>query len=76
MFLRATGREPDAIEAKALLELLNAQLAFFATRQDDAKLVASVGKHPTKSNLKRADVAAWTMVAQAILNSDACVWKR
>lgn len=76
MFLRATGREPDAIEAKALLELLNAQLAYFASRQDDAKLVASVGKHPTKSNLKRDDVAAWTMVAQVILNSDACVWKR
>jgi hypothetical protein len=76
MFSMATGRDADAIEVKALMDLLNGQLTYFATRPDDAKLVAAVGKHPINTSLKRDVVAAWTMVAQAVLNSDACVWKR
>ena len=76
MFSMATGRDADAIEMKALMELLRGQLMYFASRPDDANLVASVGKHPIIASLKRDVVAAWTMVAQAVLNSDACVWKR
>jgi hypothetical protein len=76
MFTVATGRLPDAIEFKALNALLETQLTYFATKQDDAKLVSAVGKNPVKANLARDTVAAWTMVAQVVLNSDACVWKR
>ena len=76
MFTMATGRLPDAIEFKALNTLLETQLTYFATKQDDAKLVSAVGKNPVKANLARDTVAAWTMVAQVVLNSDACVWKR
>jgi hypothetical protein len=76
MFETATGRKPDAIEFKALNNLLDEQLKYFTSKQDDAKLVAAVGKHPIKANIGRDIVAAWTMVAQAVLNSDACVWKR
>ena len=76
MFGSATGRKPDAIELKALNNLLDDQLKYFASKPDDAKLVAAVGKHPIKANIGRDIVAAWTMVAQAVLNSDACVWKR
>ncbi len=76
MFLSATGREANAIEVKALSSLLDAQLRYFADRQEDAKLVAAVGKHSVNAKLQRHTVAAWTMVAQAVLNSDACVWKR
>jgi hypothetical protein len=76
MFLSATGREANAIEVKVLSSLLDAQLRYFAVRQEDAKLVAAVGKHPVNAKLQRHTVAAWTMVAQAVLNSDACVWKR
>ena len=76
MFKTATGRQADAIELKALNNLLDDQLKYFAGKPDDAKLVASVGKHPIKANIGRDIVAAWTMVAQAVLNSDACVWKR
>jgi hypothetical protein len=76
MFKTATGRQADAVELKALNNLLDQQLKYFASKPDDAKLVAAVGKHPTKANIGRDIVAAWTMVAQAVLNSDACVWKR
>jgi len=76
MFKTATGRQADAIELKALNNLLDDQLKYFAGKSDDAKLVAAVGKHPIKANIGRDIVAAWTMVAQAVLNSDACVWKR
>lgn len=76
MFEAAVGRLPDTIELKALGSLLDNQLKHFAEQQGDAKLVASVGRYPLKMNIKRDLVAAWTMVAQAILNSDACVWKR
>lgn len=76
MFATATSRDPNEVEMQALMKLLDQQLAHFATRTDDAKQVASVGKHPIKAELKRETVAAWTMVAQVVLNSDACVWKR
>ena len=76
MFSTATGRLPDAIEFKALSTLLDAQLKYYAVKQDDAKLVATVGRNPVKANLARETIAAWTMVAQVVLNSDACVWKR
>jgi hypothetical protein len=76
MFTVATGRLPDAIEFTALNTLLETQLTYFAAKPDDAKLVAAVGKNPLKANLARDTVAAWTMVAQVVLNSDACVWKR
>lgn len=76
MFISATGREANAIEVKALNSLLEAQLKYFADKQEDAKLVAAVGKHSVNAKLPRDAVAAWTMVAQAVLNSDACVWKR
>jgi hypothetical protein len=76
MFKTATGRQADAVELKALNNLLDQQLKYFASKPDDAKLVAAVGKHPMKANIGRDIVAAWTMVAQAVLNSDACVWKR
>ena len=76
MFSMAIGCDADAIVLKALMDLLSGQLTYFASRPDDAKLVAAVGKHPINASLKRDVVAAWTMVAQAVLNSDACVWKR
>jgi hypothetical protein len=76
MFISATGREANAIEVKALNSLLEAQLKYFADKREDAKLVAAVGKHSVNAKLPRDAVAAWTMVAQAVLNSDACVWKR
>ncbi len=76
MFISATGREANPIEIKALSTLLDAQLRYFADRKEDAKLVAAVGKHSVNAKLQRDTVAAWTMVAQAVLNSDACVWKR
>jgi hypothetical protein len=76
MFLEATGRAPDTVELRALLTLLEQQVGYFAMHVDDAKQLASVGKHPVKTELKPETVAAWTMVAQVVLNSDACVWKR
>jgi len=76
MFVMATGRDADVVELNALMNLLSGQLIHFSTRLDDANLVAAVGKYPINKSLKRDIVAAWTMVAQAVLNSDACVWKR
>lgn len=76
MFVMATGRDADVVELNALMNLLSGQLTHFSTRLDDANLVSAVGKYPINKSLKRDTVAAWTMVAQAVLNSDACVWKR
>lgn len=76
MFVNATGRDANTVELKALVELFESQLSYYASHPDDAKLVAAVGKHPINDAHKRELVAAWTMVAQAVLNSDACVWKR
>lgn len=76
MFSRATGRNADHVELRALSTLLDDQLKYFSNHPEDAKLVASVGKHPIKDKIRRDVVAGWTMLAQVVLNSDACVWKR
>ena len=74
--MRATGCGAGGYEMKGLMVCRSGTLTYLAWVPDVARCGAAVGKHPINASLKRDVVAAWTMVAQAVLNSDACVWKR
>lgn len=74
-FLSATSRLPDDFEVSQLDELLDAELAHFRAHSDDAdRLIASIPlaerleRDRSLSQSERAELAAWTGVARAILN--------
>lgn len=77
-FLAAAGRAPDATEESLLLGLLGEQKEIFRAREGEAdagKFLASA-KATVPPGVEATEFAAWIVVAQAILNLDATVWKR
>jgi hypothetical protein len=76
LFERLTARLPEAGELAVLRRLLEDELSAFRAAPERALALASVGERPRAAELEAVDVAALTVVAQAVLNLDACVWKR
>lgn len=76
VFRRLAGREPDGHELSLLLELAAEARAHFAARPEDAALLRAQGSYATDDSQSNEEVAAWTLVAQAVLNYDATVWRR
>jgi mono/diheme cytochrome c family protein len=69
-FRLATARWPTAAEAGVLRELLTRQLAAYRRDQKAALALLKVGELPLDPKLDVAEAAAWTVVAQTILNLD------
>lgn len=68
LFRRLLVREPEASEVADLVAYFDSQRRRFAASElDAAKIAAKPGASP--------DLAAWTMVARAILNLDEAVTK-
>ncbi|HEY1082612.1 MAG TPA: PSD1 and planctomycete cytochrome C domain-containing protein [Prosthecobacter sp.] len=74
-FRRATGRRPTAQEAEILRGTLNQHLADYKTRAEDAKQSTSYGESKPDATLDTAELAAWTLVANLLLNLDETVTK-
>jgi len=70
VFRSLTGRLPDEVEAGILARLFEEQRALFAGRADDAVRLLAVGDAVADPGLDRADLAAQTMVASAVMNFD------
>jgi hypothetical protein len=75
-FWRLTARPPEPEEMKLLGELWDEQREIFTKEPERARQLISVGSRARDPKLAPADLAAMTVVAQAILNLDATVWKR
>jgi len=75
-FWRLTARAPESKELKALDELYQGQKEIFTKEPDRARQLISVGDSPCDPKLDPAELAAMTIVTQAIMNLDATVWKR
>jgi hypothetical protein len=73
MFLRCTGREPDADEAAALAAALDDFRARFAAAPEDARALVAVGEAPAPGEVEPAELAAWTMIASALFSLDATI---
>jgi hypothetical protein len=74
-FRLATSRGPSAAETKVLKDLYHAQLEAFRTDGNAASKLLSVGESPRDPSLDVTELAAWSVVASAILNLDETVTK-
>ena len=75
LFLRATGRGPTAEERRVLAKLLTQQQERYQRDPASVKALLAVGETPADASLPAADLAAWTMVASAVLNLDETITK-
>jgi hypothetical protein len=69
-------RQPTPKEIQLLTELFEHERQVFANDPEVAAKLLKIGQHPADPSLPPAEVAAAAVLAQTILNLDACVWKR
>lgn len=74
-FELTTARKPSEKECGILAESLAEQRAHYCADEDAAKKVISVGESPVPTDVPPADLAAYTMVANLLLNLDEVVTK-
>jgi hypothetical protein len=75
VFRLALARNPSAQETKVLRDLLSLQLANYRKDKQAASELLHVGESKVDEKLDQSELAAWTMVASAILNLDETVTK-
>jgi len=74
--LRCVSRKANSGESAILTQLYEEQLKHYQNHPSDADELLKVGQAPHDSQLNSAEIAAATMLAQALLNHDECVMKR
>jgi len=74
-FRATTSRQPDKRELNTLVDALDAQLARYRADVDAAKQAIAVGESKPDLDRDPAELAAYTMVANLILNLDEAVTK-
>jgi hypothetical protein len=74
-FRLATSRTPDEGECAVLTQNLAAQRSVFLANEEAARKAISAGESPVPSDVPPAELAAYTMVANVLLNLDEVVTK-
>jgi hypothetical protein len=74
-FRSVTARLPTSAEMDVLRGVYERQMARFRAKPDAATSLLAVGEFPADSRIDSAELAAWAMVASAILNTDEAVTK-
>jgi len=67
-FQQAVSRAPDDAEQKVLEALLKQSQEQYAAEPADAEKLLAIGLTPAPADVDRGQLAAWTIVARAILN--------
>ena len=75
-FLRCLSRKPDAKEVQICTQLYQEQLAHFKTVPKEAEELLKTGNAKRDASIPLSEAAAAAILAQALLNHDACVVKR
>lgn len=75
-FLKCLSRKPDEQEKRICTELYREQLFHFQQSPEEAKALMKQGQFPVHPKIPLAEAAAATLLAQTLLNHDACVVKR
>lgn len=73
MFRTVLSRQPDSQEATLLQEALAHQRDHAETHPEVSQKLVSVGESPSRKIAPAAEVAAWTMMANLVLNLDETV---
>jgi hypothetical protein len=74
-FRTATSRMPDEREQKVIAGLLTRYREKYTEHKDQAEALLSVGEAPRDKSLDPSEHAAWTMIANLILNLDETITK-
>ncbi|HYO84206.1 MAG TPA: DUF1553 domain-containing protein, partial [Bryobacteraceae bacterium] len=74
-FRLATGRAPDAAELKVLSSKLDQMLAEFRRDESGARALLTVGASPMNETTPVSELAAYTAIANMILNLDEVITK-
>ena len=74
-FRLATSRKISKDESKVLLDAYQQQLADYQKDKDAAEKLLGIGAFKAKPGLDHAELAAWTMMANTILNLDETITK-
>jgi hypothetical protein len=75
MFKRVAGRTPDARELAELESALHDFRDHYRDRHDDARKLVEAGETRPGPGLPTAELAAWTMIGNIVLNLDEVVTK-
>lgn len=75
MFRTALGRYPDARETRIIEQTLAKHLTSFRAQPEEAQKAISYGESKPDEKLDPTELAAWTMVANLVLNLDEIVTK-
>lgn len=75
-FVRLTGRDATNDELKLLAAIYDDQEKLFIENPTDATRILAHGETKPNDEIKPEQLAAMTIVCQAILNCDATLWKR
>jgi hypothetical protein len=73
MFRRCTGRAPEEPELRLISETLAAFRERYRQAPEDAARLLQVGEAPAAKELEATELAAWTMIANALLNLSATI---
>jgi hypothetical protein len=68
LFRRVTGRAPEASEVAELTTTLTGFREHFGAAPDDARQLLTIGAKPPPAELAPEELAAWSMLASAVLN--------
>ncbi|MDB6139876.1 MAG: Planctomycete cytochrome [Verrucomicrobiaceae bacterium] len=75
-FMRCLSRPADAREVQIVIQLYEEQLAHFQSAPAEAAELLKTGNAKRDPSIPAPEAAAATVLAQALLNHDACVVKR
>jgi len=75
LFRSATGRFPNAQEAEIVRQSVEKHLAAYAAKPEEAQKAISYGESKPDEKLNPAELAAWTMAANLVMNLDEGVTK-
>jgi hypothetical protein len=75
LFRTSTGRFPSAQEAEIVRQDFEKHLASYTAKPEEAKKAISYGESKPDEKLNPAELAAWTMVANLVMNLDEVVTK-
>ncbi|HEV3444083.1 MAG TPA: PSD1 and planctomycete cytochrome C domain-containing protein [Gemmataceae bacterium] len=75
MFRLATSRSPDARELAELVTEYKDHLATYGRDLKEARSLIAIGESKPDASLKASELAAWTMIANLLLNLDEVVNK-
>ncbi|MCE2884311.1 MAG: PSD1 and planctomycete cytochrome C domain-containing protein [Planctomycetaceae bacterium] len=75
IYRRATGEAPSERARAAMVDTLARNRERYAAAPMDAEKLVSVGYAPRSGDIEAAELAAWTMLVNAVLSSDGTIVK-